>query len=578
MRVNSYTEIENSILFSHVNVGRSCRIRKAIIDRNVHIPEGTFIGANARAKRVDDRRAKENPTEAVRRPATRLATAILMHSFGGLRREGVKEGETLPPGITEAELLSVCVGPDLDSTTALACLKELKEQCLYLHFDGARYCFKKDPNVTLLIEQEAEMLGRHDKQVHNRIEEMIEARLGGHPNAIVWPAGPADISDRDPTFLFAYLPPEFVGQSRSQQDSLAKELLEKYGDKQRIYRNGLGLVIPAADQVEILRRSVRYLIAAQGVRDKAKKLNLTDEQKGQVRERESTEQAAAESALLKLYTEVWFPRAEEGGLGLEKVAAGGRPLQTTLNDKKQAMIHERIMELVTTVQPRVFGTLAPTKIVDLFRLGEGPPPTLGVTTREVVDGFYSFLGFTRLMSSAVVRKSIARGINEGHFGYVSGPKPTLSPEGKYEVTPSKVRYKLVVAEDEIDLDSGSLLLPQAIPTPAPSPVSGPTIVGLAGGPEVPNGGTPGGLTPTPGVVPPGPTPTPGKPAIETTVELTFAAGRDALFTAWNAMANLADMAGKVTVTVRAESPQGFDKSKLQNGVYEPLREADLIES
>ena len=65
----------------------------------------------------------------------------------------------LPPGVTEAELLSVCVGPDLDSTTALACLKELKEQCLYLHFDGARYCFKKDPNVTLLIEQEAE----HDR-------------------------------------------------------------------------------------------------------------------------------------------------------------------------------------------------------------------------------------------------------------------------------------------------------------------------------------------------------------------------------------------------------------------------------
>jgi len=39
VRVNSYSEIENSILFSHVNVGRSCRIRKAIIDRDVHIPK-----------------------------------------------------------------------------------------------------------------------------------------------------------------------------------------------------------------------------------------------------------------------------------------------------------------------------------------------------------------------------------------------------------------------------------------------------------------------------------------------------------------------------------------------------------
>jgi glucose-1-phosphate adenylyltransferase len=51
VRVNSYSEIENSILFSHVNVGRSCRIRKAIIDRDVHIPEGTTIGYDADADR-----------------------------------------------------------------------------------------------------------------------------------------------------------------------------------------------------------------------------------------------------------------------------------------------------------------------------------------------------------------------------------------------------------------------------------------------------------------------------------------------------------------------------------------------
>jgi glucose-1-phosphate adenylyltransferase len=51
VRVNSYSEIEDSILFSHVNVGRSCRIRKAIIDRDVHIPEGTTVGYDVDADR-----------------------------------------------------------------------------------------------------------------------------------------------------------------------------------------------------------------------------------------------------------------------------------------------------------------------------------------------------------------------------------------------------------------------------------------------------------------------------------------------------------------------------------------------
>jgi len=44
VRVNSYSEIDASIIFSHVNIGRHCRIRRAIVDRDVHIPEGTVIG------------------------------------------------------------------------------------------------------------------------------------------------------------------------------------------------------------------------------------------------------------------------------------------------------------------------------------------------------------------------------------------------------------------------------------------------------------------------------------------------------------------------------------------------------
>jgi hypothetical protein len=361
--------------------------------------EHDLIGANARAPRIDNRRAKENPSESLRRPATRLATAILLYSFGGLRREGGKEGELLPPGITEAELLSVCVGPDLDSTTAQACLKELKEQCLYLHYDGARYCFKKDPNITLLIEQEADVVARDDKRVRTRIKEMIEARLAGHRNAIVWPEESSAIDDNDPQFLVAYLPLEFAGKPKASQESAAKEMLEKSGEKPRNFRSGLCLAVPANDQVEILRRAVRYLIAAEGVKGKAKQLNLTDEQRSQLRERESTEQAAAESALLKLYTEVWPPRAENGGIGIEPVAQGGRPLQTTLNEKKQAMIHERVVELITQLYKKVFDKTEPSKIVELFKLGEGDPPKLGIATAEVVDGSFSFLGFPRLMSA-----------------------------------------------------------------------------------------------------------------------------------------------------------------------------------
>ncbi len=44
VRINSFSLVEESILFSGVNVGRHSRIRRAIIDKDVKLPPGTTIG------------------------------------------------------------------------------------------------------------------------------------------------------------------------------------------------------------------------------------------------------------------------------------------------------------------------------------------------------------------------------------------------------------------------------------------------------------------------------------------------------------------------------------------------------
>lgn len=50
-RINSYAHVEDSILLSSVNIGRRCRIRRAIIDKQVSIPEGLEIGYDLDADR-----------------------------------------------------------------------------------------------------------------------------------------------------------------------------------------------------------------------------------------------------------------------------------------------------------------------------------------------------------------------------------------------------------------------------------------------------------------------------------------------------------------------------------------------
>ncbi len=49
VRLNSYSEINDSVILPDVDIGRHCRITKAIIDRGCKIPEGTHIGQDPKA-------------------------------------------------------------------------------------------------------------------------------------------------------------------------------------------------------------------------------------------------------------------------------------------------------------------------------------------------------------------------------------------------------------------------------------------------------------------------------------------------------------------------------------------------
>lgn len=89
---------------------------------------------------------------------------------------------------------------------------------------------------------------------------------------------------------------------------------------------------------------------------------------------------------------------------------------------------------------------------------------------------------------------------------------------------NKVRFKTIVADNVIDLESGFLMLPQAIPK-TPAVAGGTTHVVVTGGVEA---GTGGGTTiPTRATVP-GVTVPPAKPVTDKTVDITFSTYRNGL--------------------------------------------------
>jgi glucose-1-phosphate adenylyltransferase len=59
-KINSYSLVEDSILFENVTIGRHAKIRKAIIDKNVVIADGSVIGYDLE----EDRRNGYTVTES----------------------------------------------------------------------------------------------------------------------------------------------------------------------------------------------------------------------------------------------------------------------------------------------------------------------------------------------------------------------------------------------------------------------------------------------------------------------------------------------------------------------------------
>jgi len=531
---------------------------KAVLQRD-------FFGPNARIQRIDERLALEHPSLSGVCPARRIATAILAYSFGGLLRTGDEGGEPIGAGVTENELLAAVVGPDLDSLTAQAVLKELREQCLFLHYDGAHYVFKTTPNVTQVLEDQVAHV--KPNEVEAAIETELQDRLAGRSGALLWPRSSANVPHREPRFLLAYLPLDFAMLGSAAQRERALEYLNQYGDQPRRYRNGLGLAIPERAQVEALRRATRYLKAIERVRTKRQALNLTTAQMQQLKDRESTEQTARDAALRSLYETVWLPAAGEAGrLEIEEITLAGRPLQAR-------GLHERLIALLTVVlPPRLFSSVTPEKIVELMRLGAGEGHPLAVSTEQIVESFYGVPGFPRLESEAVLRQAIAQGVRDGVFGYVgrTGQEEVnrLREQGGYLVSCQVARINVELPEAAVDLSSAFIVLPQAVePERKEEP---PKVVGAQ---PAPPGAAP--TPPEPTVVPGLTVPGQPVPAPQTTVRLSMRMNRQQLYASFNAIGNLAEAAGSIRMTVEAHKLDGFDAHWLRNAVLEPLDEADV---
>ncbi|MDF5712354.1 MAG: DUF499 domain-containing protein [Rhizonema sp. NSF051] len=398
-----------------------------------------LIGRKAKVKAVDNRIAQDAPALSLLKVGTRLASAILLYSFG------VRNGEDR--GVVEQEVTAACLAPGLERNTITATLSDLREQLLYLHYVGRRYRFETKPNLNKLVADEEGKISVDDVLEKIRID-LSKSLQNSRGKVVLWPKDSMAIADRVPQFSIVYLNPDWAEKSCEATLSEALTWLDGRGNDKREYKNALAFVIPNKVQMDKARKGARTVGAIASLLEQKAKYKFTVEDTEELNGKAKDAASELNAALRRLYEYILLPLpCQEGNnpIRLEMI-----DLQSQLNTSQNQQ--ERVLD---ALKNHVFDSITPAKLVQHSGLENSD--TGYIKAEELVSYFFRFPTLPKMIDVLGIQNAIIKAIEKGLIGYI----PSLTIHNN--ATPiientSLISFKQVIPSEELDL-SGYLLSP-----------------------------------------------------------------------------------------------------------------------
>lgn len=547
-------------------------------ERFSSVIEADLIGRKAKVRAVDNRIAQDAPALSLLKPGTRLASAILLYSFGA------RGGEDR--GIVEQEVTAACLAPGLDRNTISATLSDLRDRLLYLHYVGRRYRFETKANLNKLVADE------EGKSAPDDVLEKIRADLSKslHSRGIVlWPKDSLAIADRVPQFSIVYLNPDWAEKSRDTALSDALTWLEQRGNDKRDYKNALAFVVPSKGQMDKARKGARTALAIASLIEQKAKYKFTAEDTEELTSKAKDAASEVNAALRRLYDYILLPLPCKGTnpILLETI-----DLQSQLNTSQN--LQERVLD---ALKNHVFDSIKPAKLIQLSGLENSDGY---IKAEELVSYFFRFPTFTKMIDVSGIQTAVIKAIEQGMLGYV--PSMTIHPSGITPTVenPNLISFKQVIPNDELDL-GGYLLSPSLVTqlrttapdsneldttTPDSNNEDGTSNIGYNG-----LGNFDGTRQKTVGeatnsVEYKSETSSLNRSVLVDIVngkkpahhyKLTSSTNKSHIFQLFEVLQALSDKADDMTINIeiRAHTKQEFDPSWIRNAIEEPLDEMDI---
>jgi hypothetical protein len=400
-------------------------------DRYSSVIEADLIGRKAKVKAVDTRIAQDAPALSHKAIGTRIASTLLMYSFGA------RSGEDR--GVLEQDAIAACLAPGLDRNTIAATLSDLREQLLYLHYIGRRYRFETKANLNKLIADEESKISGEDvlEKIRTELSKYLQTPNG---KVVLWPKDSLAISDHIPQFSIAYLGPDWAEKSREAVLSEVMTWLEQRGNDKREYKNALAFAIPNKVQMDKARKASRTAEAIASLIAQKAKYNFSSEDLEELTHK-GRDASDISSALRRLYDYILLPVPSSDGaspIRLETI-----DLQSQLNTSQN--LQDRVLD---ALKNHVFSTVTPSKLMHLSGLEESE---LGyIAGDELVSFFFRFPTYPKVLGVEVIKQAIVKAIQQGLIGYI--PAMIIPPNGSPKIeNPTLISFERAVPINELDI-------------------------------------------------------------------------------------------------------------------------------
>lgn len=464
-----------------------------------------------------------------------VATTIFFESNGGQTQAQA----TLP----EIRLAAAEPGLEIGHVeTALEALAPPTGACFYLDGDHHRYWFSLKPNLTKVHADRRATI--QTAQVEEQVLAEVQKVFGAGPKVerVYFPKQSNQIPDR-PALTLIVLSPEQSMQQEVETRRLIEAMTREAGASARTFKSAL--IWAVADSQEPLKKVARDWLAWEAIYDDRQKLRLDEAQTKQV-------EGYIKTAERDLRESVW--RA------YNRIALLGK--DNTLRVIDMGLVHSSAADsLVSLILNRLRqeGDLE-SAISPNFLARNWPPAFTEWSTRGVRDAFFASPQFPRLLDPAVVKETIARGVQNKILAYVG-----KASDGRYE--PFHYGDPLTAGDVEITEDMYIITVETAETYHATSSprtdegilTTATTTGATTGSPVVVVRERPEPMTPTPPPMVPGATKLTWQGQVPAPKWMNFYMKVLSKFAAAQGL----EMTLEVTVTVKADQGGGLSEQKVE---------------